>query len=425
MGTLKHRFSSNTGLLDARGTAQVLCSLSARFSAVEFADYCTIAEQVVLRDQIIIVGKRDRLSRAQALALKPFFDAGIFVSLDEAFKIPELASDPRQLRATISAIERGLTTATVEDATFEARRVLGGEAHFGIPATPLLRQLQHFGLVRRPCIENTVWDLAAQYRRLSDIAAEIRRHYQAMAALPQVAIPPIALRAIQRSKTFEQIVFEIFELRKEFTPLRTHLREIEDRLREGRLSPTDALELEKTWRERWVRIADRLQCSSRLALARTSLPLLKEGAKIAMAVIMQDAKEAVAATFGLLSAGMDTLEDVDVLGTLQVRPVHRSVSNFLSASDQDLVRSVARIFETDFVRLDGDMRALAYQPGSPWRLAVDGHQTQTAQNAPQKQARPQWPAPTRQRFDLPQGNHSSIRQPVSNSNRKPPGWSSL
>lgn len=425
MGIPRDRFSSNTGLLDARGTAQILCSLSARFSAVEFADFCTIAEQVVLRDQIIIVGKRDRLSRAQALALKPFFDAGVFISLDEAFRIPELASDPRQLRATITAIERGLTTASVEDATFEARRLLGGEAYYGIPATPLLRQLQHFGLVRRPIIENTVWDLAAQYRRLSDIAAEIRRHYQSMASLPQVAIPPIALRAIQRSKTFEQIVFEILELRKEFAPLRAHLREIEDRLREGRLSPVAAIELEKTWRERWVRLADRIQCSSRLALARTSLPLLKEGAKIAMAVIMQDAKEAVAATFNLLGAGADALEDIDVLGTLQVRPVHRSVSNFLSASDQDLVRSVARIFETDFVRLDSDMRALAYQPGSPWRLAIDGQPMQSSQSAPAVEVRPQWPASGRQRFELPQSNQPSLRRHVTSSNRKPLGWRTL
>ncbi len=147
--------SSNLGLLDARGTAQILNSLSARFSAVEFADFCTVAEELVLRDQIIVVGKLGKLPRHLRLTLQPLLDAGVLVSPGEAFCVPELPSDPRQLRATARAIERGLTTATIEDATYEARRLLGGEAHFGVVATPLLRQLQHFGLVRRPCVENT------------------------------------------------------------------------------------------------------------------------------------------------------------------------------------------------------------------------------------------------------------------------------
>lgn len=362
----QHQLSSNTGLLDARGTAQVLYSLSARFSAVEFADFCTIAEEIVLRDQIILVGKLDKLPKHLRLVLQPLIDAGVFVSLREAFSIPDLPTDPRQLRATAFAIERGLTTATVDDATYEARRLLGGEAHFGVVATPLLRQLQHFGLVRRPCVENTVWDLAAQYHKLSDAAYALRRHLQSIADLPQISIPPIALLAIQRSKTtFERVVHEVLELRDEFSRLRVHLREIEERLREGKLSPSQALELEAAWRQRWEGLAEKLGASGRMAIARTSVPLLRDGIKIVKGVVTQDVADVVAATVAWIGPG------VEALGSMQIRPVRRSVSNYLTTSDQDLVRAVARIFDTDFVRLDGDMRALAYQAGSPWRLAID------------------------------------------------------
>ena len=357
--------SCNTGLLDARGTAQILYSLSARFSAVEFADFCTVAEEVVLRDQIVLVGKLERLPKPLRLALQPLIDAKVFVSLNEAFSIPELPSDPRQLRATAHAIENGLTTATVEDATFEARRLLGGEAHFGIVATPLLRQLQHFGLVKRPTIENTVWDLACQYHKLTDVAREVRNRLQGFAALPQISVPPIALRAIQRSRHFEQIISHVLELRDEFSQLREHLREIEERLRTGQLSPVQALELESAWRQRWDRLGEKLGASGRMALARTSIPILQGGTRIVKGVVTQDFTDVVSAAIGWIGSG------IDALGAMQVRPVHRSVSNYLSATDRDLVSAVARIFETDFVRLDNAMRALAYQHGNPWRLALD------------------------------------------------------
>jgi hypothetical protein len=290
----------------------------------------------------------------------------LFIRPDEAFHVPDLPSDPRQLRASALAIERGLTTATVEDATFEARRLLGGEAHYGVVATPLLRQLQHFGLVRRPAIENTVWDLAAQYHKLSMDALSVRSHFQSCAGLPQISLPPVALRAIDRSKTFEGIIPEVLELRREFAPLRNHFRNIEDRLREGRFTPSQALALEDDWRLKWQRVADSLgPTTNQMALARTSLPLLKDGLKIVKSIVSKDAMDIVATTIGWINPG------IEALGSLQLRPVHRSVSNYLNTTDQGLVRAVARIFETDFVRLDTDMRLLAQQPGSPWRLALD------------------------------------------------------
>ena len=216
----------------------------------------------------------------------------MFIRPGEAFHTPDLPSDPRQLRASALAIERGLTTATVEDATFEARRLLGGEAHYGVVATPLLRQLQHFGLVRRPAVENTVWDLAAQYHKLSMDALALRSHFQSCAGLPQISLPPVALRAIQRSKTFEGIIPEVLQLRREFAPLRNHLRDIEDRLREGRLTPSQAVELESAWRLKWQRVADNMGPSTnRMALARTSLPLLKDGLKIVKSIVSQDAMD--------------------------------------------------------------------------------------------------------------------------------------
>lgn len=273
--------SSNTGLLDGRGVGQVLTSLASKFTAVEFADLCSIAEEIVLRDQIVIVGDIAKFLKSHRLALQPLLDAKVFVLPNQRFRLPQLPNDPRLLRASAAAIETGLTTSSVADATFEARRLLGAEAHFGIAGTPLLRQLQHFGLVKRPLIENTVWDLAAQYRRVSEAALEQRFRTTQLQALPFVSIPPIALQAIKRSKHFEHVVPALLELRSEFAPLRNHLREIEDKLREGQLSPLEILQLEAAWRHRWEVLAAQLGATSgRMAIAHTSLSLLKDGARI-------------------------------------------------------------------------------------------------------------------------------------------------
>lgn len=363
---LRDQLNSNIGLLDARGTAQIFYSLSAQFSAVEFADFCTVAEEIVLRDQIVLVGKFDRLPRHLRRVLQPLLDAGVFISSHEAFSIPDLPADPKQLKATAWAIESGLTTTTVADATFEARRMLGGEAHFGVVATPLLRQLQHFGLVRRPCVENTVWDLATQYHKLASAASDLRRRMQSLADLPQISVPPIALMAIQRSgTTFERVIYEVLELRSEFSSLRQHLHDIEAQLRDGNMAPEDAAELEGAWRYRWECLAEKLGATNRMAIARTSIPLLKDGIRITKGLLASDTLDAVATAIGWLGPGLQAL------GSMQIRPVRRSVSNYLATSDQELIRAVARIFDADFVRLDRDMRTLAYQAGSPWRLAVD------------------------------------------------------
>lgn len=365
---LSPTYQPNIGLLDARGTAQVLHTLSATFKAVEFADWCTISEEIVLRDYILLVGKFDKLPRHLKLALRPYVAAGIFRPLREAFSIPELPSDIAQLKATLTAISQGLTATTAEDATFEARRVLGAEAHTGIAATPLLRQMQHFGLVRRPGIETMIWDLAAQYRSLSDALLDVRTRFQRLADLPTISIPPIALLGVSRCKHFDELHAETMQLRDEFAPLRRKMRELQEQLTRGDLTPGDAVKIEKLWRDRWQSVADSSGASCTMAMARTSGPLLVDGCKIVTSASKGDVFSTLQALTNLVGHGFAAV------GSMQLRPVHRSVSNYMRTKDQDIKRAVARLFQYDFVQLDSDMNSLAMQPGNPWRLAMQKSQ---------------------------------------------------
>lgn len=356
--------SVNTGLLDARGTAQILYTLTCRFRAVEFADYCSIAEEIVLRDTILLAGKVDKLPRHLQSVLKPLIDEGIFVPLRQSYSIPSLIDDIDFLDATQLAIAQGLTEATPQDATYEASRLLGAEAATGLVATPLLRQLQHYGIVRRPYLENTVWDLASQYRRVSEAAGALRQRHRYFPALPMISIPPIALVAIQRSRHYDQVLANVLQLRREFRPLRDSLREIEERLKAGEISPKEAVAVEAEWRTRWDGLSEKLNQPSRVQIARTSAPLLREGARFVTSLATKD-------YLGTIDTALNWLGPcLTGLGSMKMRPLHRPVANYLATTDQMMKSSVARIFEHDFMTLDGHMSAIA-QHGSPWRKAID------------------------------------------------------
>jgi hypothetical protein len=356
--------TSNVGLLDARGTAQVLYTLSIRFRAVEFADWCTIAEEIVLRDYIILVGKLDRLPRHLQLVLEPYIQAGIFRPLREAFSVPRLPADPIRLQATQDAITQGLTETTAEDATFEASRLLGAEARTGAPATQLLRHMQHFGLVRRPKVETMIWDLAGQYRKLSDALLDVRRRYRQFAGLPTISIPPIALLGVSRCRHFDELFSAVLQLRDDFASLRRKMSELQEQLVSDRLTPGEALRVESIWRKRWQALAENFGTSNSLALAYTSMPLLLDGAKIAISAAKYDIFSTVHAAISAIGHG------VSALGSLQLRPVHKPVSNYMRTRDPEIRRAVARIFQYDFVKLDTEMHLLATQPGNPWMLAT-------------------------------------------------------
>ena len=47
----------NVGLLDARGTGSIFNSLRQKFTPVEFFDLCSVIEEFVLREKVVIVGK--------------------------------------------------------------------------------------------------------------------------------------------------------------------------------------------------------------------------------------------------------------------------------------------------------------------------------------------------------------------------------
>ena len=354
-------YGPNCGLMDARGLAQTMYVLGSGFRAVEFADACTMFEEMVLRERIVLSGKLSMFPRHLQETLRPFLADGIFIPLGCACPLPELGTG-RALKNSRMIIEAGLTATTLEDARYEVRRVLGAEEVTGTTATPLLRNLQHYDAVRRSLIETAVWDLAAQYRELADLVRSVRARLQRMSGLPVISFPPIALLAISRATDFGDVMYEVLQLRHEFRHLRAATSELEERLRTDSMTAVEALDLEYDWRRRWYAMAGEATRGARLSLGRTCPLLLKGSAKIAVAAAAGEPAMATTALVDIFKAGVEARRH------LLFRPIHRSVSNYIQTRDLELRGSVSRLFRLDLVKIEHDMTALV-RANSPWRPA--------------------------------------------------------
>ena len=113
----------------------------------------------------------------------------------------------------------GLTRASLQDADFSVTRLLGAEIDLRIPTISLLQHLHNFQFVRRPLLDNTICDLVSRYDDLKVRVEQAKATDFRRLALKPLAIPPIALRVMQRAYSYEQLTRSILEVREEFRAL--------------------------------------------------------------------------------------------------------------------------------------------------------------------------------------------------------------
>lgn len=370
------QMTGNIGLLEARGTGEIFHSLTNRFYAVEFADLCTVAEEIVLRDKIFLVGKWHKQPSYIKIALKPFIDDGVFEPLNSPFQIPNLPRQPDSVLEKVkSAIYNNLTATSITNTEFEAARIQGAEQYYGVASSPLLRQMQYYRVDQKSSFDHNMCDLFSQYKQAKQIAEQMRRRYQYIANLPYINIPPIAVTAFKRSKYFEDVVYEILQLRSDFSHLRKHFAEIQTQLLEPKISPNEKHRIETVWVKRWQKLTENISAPHKVSLGNTIKPLLKHSAKFGLSYIFGDE---VAISDSIKDSSEEFANEIidygqSYLNQKILRPVHRSVNNYLTTTDEELRTQVSRIFQKDMNKINSDMRALTQLPTSPWMQSVNSN----------------------------------------------------
>ncbi len=368
MALLRHSaFPPNVGLADLSGVSKSFFHLRYQFYPVEFADLCTLIDEIVLRDHIILVGKVGTTPQKYLDAIKPLVDAGVFQILAEAFRPAKTETSSAALRAAAKAANSdGLTAALVEDADLEVTRLLGAEAKFGTSSTVLLRNLHNFGVNRRPKFEHSIIDLVQRNKRLAMDAralhAEIQRHGVPARGFVQLDVPPLALTVLKNSASFEQVIERLLDLRETASELRNDTSILYERL----LHPGTSVELhaelirewEKKWRKSWEEAI-----AGKIFICNTSTTMLSKCFELVRSLgDIQSWHEAVMKGIGVLGDVREA-SSVDAL-----RAVHTPVRNYLLSSRAEMNAAVSRVFEKDPEIIDALMQRLA-APNSLWRKA--------------------------------------------------------
>ena len=355
----------NKGLLDARNTGRTFADLQNQFYAADFFDLCTIIEQIVLRDEIVLVGKYDRLPRPHVQALRPFVDAGVFRICIDAFVVEkEIATNPELRILAQQAVQSKLTSASLQDADYAVTRLLGAEISLRIPTTPLLQHLHNYQFVRRPILDNTVCDLFARYSNLSEQAQRVKVQDFQRVRLKPLPIPPIALYVLQRSHNYEQLREQILQTRDDFRPLRRKMFDLAAMLSDSSLSSAKYYQLVQSWERQWQKLAY-VSVPSIMELGTSAASLLEGGRHLAGVIKTGTKIDLVLAGLKLVSAAGSTI------GGFTFRPVHLSVRNYIRTHPKQMIVAASRIFASDPLYVRRQMEAVAGSSSNVWRRGLE------------------------------------------------------
>lgn len=368
MSVLRHQsMPPNVGLADLSGVAKVFFHLHSRFYPVEFADLCTLLEEIILRDHIVLVGKLETTPRCYLDAIEPFRRAGVFRLLAEPVIPQRVAPQPAELvEAATAARQRGFTKATLEDADLEITRLLGAEVKLRIPATILMRNLHNFGVSRRPKFEHAIVDLVHRNRQLANDArrlhAEIQRTGPPKRGFVHLDAPPLALAVLKSSGSFEQVKERILDARDSQARLRADTTILHEQLKDPRTSLDEHAALLRDWEQKWRRSWDSA-VATRLLICNTSTHLIAKAINIVSALGAPSWTEAFSKAVGVV-------RDFHEATSLRaLRPLHTPVRDYLLSTRDQMSAAISRLWEQDPATIDLLMREIA-APNSLWRKAI-------------------------------------------------------
>jgi hypothetical protein len=358
-----YRLSPNLGLLDANATGRTFAELRNTFLPVDFFDLCSMIEEMVLRDKIVLVGKYDKLRKPFRAALEPFVREKVFEICVDRVTIRKLATVPQDLlRASEHVHAAGMTSSSVIDADREVTRLLAAEIAFNVPTIPLLRHLHNYGFTRRPEVDHTVCDLSIRFRDIKQMAAKKLRFEASRRRYDAIALPPIALQVLQRARHFDELPNKIIEVRNDYRRLREASTQLAIELNDPTMRYDAYQQKVQVWKGRWQDTIENAMASD-MGLGLTSIHLLRRGSEIVRSLSTGDLIGTALSTISLAS-------DVrELSGNLLFRPVHYTVRNYMRRH-HTMASTIGRLFELDPSLVHRQLSIIGSQE-SVWRSAME------------------------------------------------------
>jgi hypothetical protein len=362
--------------------------LSRTAPLMEFLDFCSLVEGIVLHDHLIAIkseaGKTrevglhlgefssqnkleshdnnlawrpESLQRPKHLTkntikssdvanwnefLKPLVAAGVLVE-EPGYASPLSIGDrPERCKDHLSGSSSSLLH---EDAWFETGRLLGGERAYKCSALPMLRQRFFYEKYGNTKEEHSVWNLAGQYKSIADALTKLRESTcVGLRSYALAPIPPIALLLLERSRNPGELLQRSLELRDDYADLRQSLSALRADLADPGVVPNAKLRAIKSWKKSWESMDRYKNEPSRIEIGITSTGYIDFGNSLDGlgfdSLNVQKIIERLMA-FGVRSAY-----------SWRVRLLHQAARQYLSTPDSVLLDGFYRLFGRHIQRED-------------------------------------------------------------------------
>lgn len=321
-------------LVDWSGFGKTIGDVQGGFSLLEFLDYCTVLEGIILYDELVPVGGKIQNKWEDETNL--LRSAGVLSTDNISSKPAEVGPKPDN----IMHMSHNVARSGVVDSWYETGRLIGAERESGLSSLPLLRQRNMYEKYASVKEEHSFCSLIAHHKDLSYALQELRRNTRLiMVPYYVVPIPPVPLMVLERSKRKEDFLKSALEVRDEFAALRIALTELRQLLDSPDESLSEKMKYRKSWEKVWGTLGKYKDSSFSFDLADAS-------------------KDKVSVERSLDGIGLDSIsltkiveksiaEATELFRRMKIRVLHKAAKNYITASDGHINRQIRRFYNSE------------------------------------------------------------------------------
>jgi len=345
----------NEALVDYSGLGKTVNDLLGRFSILQFLDFCSLVEGIILYDRLIMVGSINKNVGGSNDNIEGRWNDNLKLLLDEKVIIKETKKsipinigkipDQRQHISNKTNTKLGYT---LLDAWYETGRLLGAEKLYNKPSLPLLRQKPFYEKSAYVIEDHTVCDLFGKYSNLKEVLSKIRQS----SLLPtinyiSVPIPPLPLLVIQRSNSTNDLLRSTLEVRHEYSKLRSSLSVLRQTLFDMAVSPKEKMRAISSWTKAWNTLHKYEKQASFFEMATASHNMID-------------------ITNSLDGIGLDSIKWSKIIEIMinkcektfhewKIRQLHKSAKHYLSIPESKFSAEIKRLFRYNITNNDIDL----------------------------------------------------------------------
>lgn len=349
-----------TVLVSGEGLVAAFHGMREKCHFLDLLDFCTLAEALVLNDQIEIVCDIEfAYSLSQHSTLVTLQDAGVVSTItthrgkDDGSKVPlttkfGLRLDPLEsnrfaLQDDKRVERKPLGTFSMDQILDEATSLLRAERELGISALPMRRFSSLYIPNARVREEHSVCDLMGRYSELASNLQQWReKSRHALTPLLIAQIPPIPVTVLERATTGMDLLNLILEVRDEFSSLRKSLADLRRDLSDQEIPPKEKRKLILSWHQSWLTL-NKFGEGADIAVANTTNQLIDVDKSIDLETF--DFK--LSNLFDIMAQSAKS-----AYYRWRVRMLHRTAERYLKICDGRIVRDLERIYKREFTKKD-------------------------------------------------------------------------